>query len=250
MSESHEGRHAAERTEKRPEEHAEEQAKRIAGGLADVRARIARACLVAGRDPGEVELLAVSKRHDEAAIRAAYALGQRSFGENYVQELEQKARALRDLPELRWRFIGHLQRNKAKVLAPLAAEVHLAVDGVDSLRTAEALDRRAGERSVEVLLQVNIAREAQKSGVDPDALPELISELRALPRLVLRGLMLIPPAGDPEEARPHFRALRKLADLHGLPVRSMGMSDDLEVAVQEGATMVRVGTAIFGQRPR
>lgn len=212
-----------------------------------VRTQIADACVRAKRDPETVDLVAVSKRHSVAAIRAAHALGQRCFGENYVQELEAKASALADLPDIRWRFIGHLQRNKAKVLAPLG----VSVDGIDSLRSAAALARRAeaADRVVEVLLQVNVAGEAQKSGVAPTDLAELVAAVRAQPALDLRGLMMIPPAGDAEAARPHFRRLRELADAHGLPVCSMGMSGDLEVAVEEGATMVRIGTAIFGPRP-
>ena len=217
--------------------------------LREVHARIERACAQAGREPGSVRLVAVSKGHGAEAIRAAYALGQREFGENYVQEWKAKRDALADLPELRMRLIGRLQRNKAKD-AVLIAD---AVDSVDSLELAEALSQRAQARArpLEVLLQVNIDREPQKAGALPEALPELVRGVRALPGLRLLGLMAIPRAvDDPEEARPSFEALRALGQQLGLPELSMGMSADLEVAIAAGATLVRVGTAIFGDRPK
>ncbi len=211
-----------------------------------VRARIAAACARAGRDPAQVTLVAVSKRHPPEALRDAYAAGQRVFGENYVQELVQKAEALADLEGLRFRFVGHLQRNKAKHLA----RVRAACDGLGDLRTAEALARRVGDAPpLPVLIQVNVAGEAQKSGVPPSEVSALVRGVRALPALRLEGLMTVPPAGEPESARPVFRALRALAEAEGLGALSMGMSADLEVAVEEGATLVRVGTAIFGPRP-
>jgi pyridoxal phosphate enzyme (YggS family) len=218
----------------------------IAENLEAVRARIEAACARAGRDPSEVTLVAVSKRHGEGAIREAYAAGQRVFGENYVQELAQKASALEDLPDLRLHFIGHLQRNKAKAVRRVAA----AVETVDSLRLADALDHaEEGPGVLPVLIQVNVAREPQKAGCEPDALPELIAHVRSLPSLRLDGLMTVPPASDdPEAARPYFKALRDLAAEHALEALSMGMSADLEVAIEEGATLVRVGTAIFGAR--
>lgn len=214
--------------------------------LAAVRDRIARAAESAGRDPASVQLIAVSKRHPVASIREAHAAGQRIFGESYAQELEAKAQELSDL-ELEWRFIGHLQRNKAKVIVAAGA----AVDSVDSPRLARAIHKRASGEGViiPVRIQVNVAREERKSGVDPDELDVLVGEVRALESLRLDGLMTIPPAGDPEDARPHFRSLVALADRYELPVRSMGMSGDLEVAIAEGATEVRVGTAVFGPRP-
>ncbi|HJK91767.1 MAG TPA: YggS family pyridoxal phosphate-dependent enzyme [Polyangiaceae bacterium LLY-WYZ-15_(1-7)] len=220
----------------------------VAANLAAVRARVDEACRRAGRDPAEVTLLAVSKVHGPEAIRAAYEAGQRVFGENYVQELVEKAEALADLPDLRFRFIGHLQRNKAKYLTRLGARL-AAIDTVDSARLAKELAKRAaGEGLVlPVLLQVNVGREAQKSGVLPEAVEELVEAVRAHESLALRGLMTVPPAD--EDPRPHFRRLRELAEAHALPELSMGMSGDLEVAVEEGATMVRVGTAIFGPRP-
>ncbi len=218
----------------------------VAEGLAEVRERIARACAKAGRSPREVTLVAVSKVHPEEAVREAYVAGQRVFGENYVQELADKAEALTDLTELRWHFIGHLQRNKVKQVVRVGA----LVETVDSARLAAELDKRAPEgRTVPILLQVNVAGEAQKSGCAPDDLPRLIADVRSMPHLELRGLMTVPPLGEePEASRPHFARLRELASQHGLAELSMGMSADLEVAIEEGATIVRVGTAIFGAR--
>lgn len=216
--------------------------------LAAVHARIDTACARAGRPAGSVSLLAVSKRHPPAAIRAAYAAGQRDFGENYVQELRDKVAALSDLPGLRLRFIGALQRNKASVLAELGC----AVDTVDSERLARTLDRRAKQAGTQlpVMLEVNIGREPQKAGLSPEQVAGVADVVGGLPALSLQGLMAIPPAADdPERSRPHFAALRELGRSLGLPGLSMGMSADLEVAVEEGATMVRVGTAIFGSRP-
>lgn len=220
---------------------------RVASGLADVRARIASACARAGRDPGSVKLLAVSKRHAPEAMRAAHALGQREFGENYVQELVQKAAALADLPDLRLRLIGHLQRNKIKDVLRAAA----TVDTLDSIRLAQALAERASAVGVvvPVLVQVNIGDEPQKSGVAEAELPALVAAIRGMASLQLQGLLAIPPAElSPDARRPLFRRLRELAGELSLPELSIGMSDDLEVAIEEGATMVRVGTAIFGPR--
>lgn len=214
--------------------------------LENVNERIEAACTRAGRPRQDVRLVAVSKRHSPEAIRAAYQAGQREFGESYVQELTSKAQALSDLPDLSWRFVGHLQRNKAK---DVVAVPSCAVDGMASQRLAEQLSRRA-ERPVEVLIQVNLAAEPQKAGCRPEEVPYLAAAIRSLDHLVLRGLMAIPPAADdPEESRPWFRTLRELAHAQHLPEVSMGMSHDLEVAIEEGATMVRVGTAIFGSRP-
>jgi len=220
----------------------------IAARLEEVRARIAAACVAAGRSPDEVQLVAVSKRHPPEKVREAYAAGHRVFAENYAQELESKAQALADLEDLRWHFVGHLQRNKAKLVVPLGA----VVETVDSERLARALDQRADreERTVEVFVQVNLGGEAQKSGCAPAEAPRLIQVARDAPRLRLRGLMTVPPAGDLELARTIFGRLRTLAHAEGVRELSMGMSADLEVAVEEGATTVRVGTAIFGPRPR
>lgn len=220
----------------------------IAGRLAGIRARIAEAAARAGRPAGSVTLLAVSKTKPEALIREAYAAGQRDFGENYVQELAAKAAALSDLPELRWHLIGPLQRNKVKQVAPVASLVHT----VDRPSLAEEIEKRAAAagKVIPVLLEVNVGGEASKAGCSPDEAPALAAAVRAMPHLSLRGLMTIPPdTEDREEARPFFVALRRLRDAIGdLPELSMGMSHDFEIAVEEGATIVRVGTAIFGAR--
>ena len=220
----------------------------IASAIERVQERIERACEGAGRDPGSVQLVAVSKGHPEEVIRTAYAAGMRVFGENYAQELAAKASALSDLRDIRWRFIGHLQRNKIKLIEGAQA----TVDTVDSARLAQALSTRAGASGtdLEVLLQVNVGGEAQKSGCTPDEVPALVEAVRALPNVTLRGLMTVAPHLDEVEAtRPFFAALRGLAEANGLPELSMGMTHDLEQAVAEGATMLRIGTAIFGPRP-
>lgn len=210
--------------------------------------RIEAACARAGRDPGAVRLVAVTKAHPEMVIRAAYDAGLRVFGENYAQELDAKAAALSDLVSIQWRFIGHLQRNKIKLIE----RANASVDTVDSARLAKALSARAVAhgRTVEVLLQVNVGGEMQKSGCAPDEVPPLVDAVRALPNLDLRGLMTVAPHfDDPEATRPYFARLRELAEAHGLEELSMGMTHDLEAAVAEGATMLRIGTAIFGPRP-
>jgi pyridoxal phosphate enzyme (YggS family) len=220
----------------------------VAGAIERVQRRIERACEGAGRDPGAVQLVAVSKGHPEDVIRAAYDAGMRTFGENYAQELAAKASALSDLQDIRWRFIGHLQRNKIKLIERARA----TVDTVDSVRLAQALSARAAASvtDVEALLQVNVGGEAQKSGCTPDEVPALVEAVRTLPNITLRGLMTVAPHFDDAEAtRPFFAALRELAEAHGLPELSMGMTHDLEQAVAEGATMLRIGTAIFGPRP-
>ncbi|MDH3486396.1 MAG: YggS family pyridoxal phosphate-dependent enzyme, partial [Myxococcales bacterium] len=186
----------------------------LAENLDRVRERIERACDRAGRDPSSVELVAVSKAHSEQLIRAAYDAGLRVFGENYAQELAEKADALRDLKGLRWRFIGHLQRNKIK----LVERARATVDTVDSIRLAEALSARAeaGGYSTEALIQVNVGEEAQKSGCTPKELPSLVEGVQQLPGLALRGLMTVAPHfDDPKDARPCFAALRRLAEHHG-----------------------------------
>lgn len=226
----------------------------ITAALGEVKARIAAAELAAGREPGSVRLVAVSKTHPASAVREAYAAGQRDFGENYVQELLQKAEELGDLAELRWHLIGHLQRNKVKQVAPLVSTLHT----VDSLELARELDKRlaasAKAGTLSVLVEVSIAGEAQKHGLAPENLEELLQGIEGLPRLALRGLMCVPPfTEDPAGARPHFERLAELRQAHGgalrLPELSMGMTHDLEQAVAAGATLVRVGTAIFGARP-
>lgn len=222
---------------------------RVRAGLAEVRARIAKACLDVHRPAETVHLVAVSKRHPPEAMRAAFAAGQAVFGENYVQELAQKAKALSDLPDVKLRLIGHLQRNKVKELLRVGPALQ-SVDSVDSLRLAETLAREAeaAGRTLEILIQVNVAGEAQKSGVGQAELAALVAAVRGMPSLALRGLMVIPPDVDAEARRPHFHRVRELGSELGLPELSMGMSDDLEQAIAEGATQVRVGTAIFGSR--
>jgi len=218
----------------------------IAENLAQVRARIAAAEARAGRAPGSVELVAVSKTQPVEALREACAAGQRVFGENYAQELRDKAEALSALEGLRLHFIGTLQRNKAKYVAPVAA----MFEALDDLELARELDKRAAAagRRLPVLVEVNLG-EDQKGGVTPEGLGAFLEALAPLRALEPRGLMCIPPpAEDPEATRPHFRRVAALAKAHALPTVSMGMSADFEVAIEEGATLVRVGTAIFGAR--
>ena len=228
-----------------PSEHAVDAAA-IVRNLHATHARLADVCRAAGRDPAEVTLMAVSKRHPAEAIRVAWEAGQRVFGENYVQELVEKAEALSGLEGLRFHLIGHLQRNKVRAVVRAGAYV----DTVDSLRLLDTLGDECARQGLvlPICLQVNVAGESQKSGCHPSELSELVAAARACESLRLDGLMTVPPADDPESARPHFRALVQLAAAYTLPVRSMGMSADLEVAVQEGSTCVRVGTAIFGAR--
>jgi len=196
--------------------------------------------------PPGVTLVAVSKTQPAAAIREAYAAGQRDFGENYAQEWRDKADALGDLADLRWHFIGALQTNKVKYLA---GRVH-AIHTLDRAELARELSRRFLARGAvaRAFLEVNTGGEASKAGCAPDAAPALAEEVRGLPAIELVGLMTIPP--PEEDPRPHFRLLRGLRDRLGLRELSMGMSADWRVAVEEGATVIRVGTAIFGERPR
>jgi pyridoxal phosphate enzyme (YggS family) len=223
----------------------------IAHRLEAVKRRIARAAAQAGRRPEEVRLIAVSKKKPAEAIRAAYAAGQRDFGESYAQELAEKAEALADLEELRWHAIGNLQRNKAKLVARVAQMVH----SVDREDLAIELDRRAGAlgRRLQVLVEVNVGGEATKGGCAPAEVGPLLEAVARCAHLTPVGLMTIAPFLDnPEEVRPFFASLRALRDAHGgtaaLPELSMGMSHDVDAAIAEGATLVRVGTAIFGER--
>jgi pyridoxal phosphate enzyme (YggS family) len=221
----------------------------IAGNLAEIRARIARAAERAGRDPGGVRLVAVSKTHPAATVREALAAGQVDFGENYVQELREKAA---ELPEARWHCIGRLQSNKVKYLAPWIALIHT----VDSVSLGEEIEKRAATagRVIPVLAQINVALQEEKNGCPPAEAAALLRALRALPHLELRGLMTMPPFWEAERVRPFFAELRRLRDRlqddlgAPAPELSMGMSADFEAAVEEGATLVRVGTAIFGAR--
>jgi len=228
----------------------------IAASLERIGDEVRAACRRAGRAEDAARLVAVSKRKPSGDIRAALAAGQRDFGENYAQELRDKARELVDVDAIRWHYIGPLQRNKVKYVVGTATLLHAVDDG----RLLDALERRAvGARLVQdVLLQVNLAAEPQKAGVSEADLPKLIEHFAHTPHLRLRGLMLMPPWDpDPEAARPLYRRLAALrVDLSScgldnvvLTDLSMGMSHDFAVAVEEGATLVRVGTAIFGERP-
>lgn len=225
----------------------------IGSNLQEVRQRIATTCERAGRDAKEVTLLAVSKTFDVEALREAHAAGQRAFGENYVQEALEKIAALAaQRSQLEWHLIGPLQSNKTRPVAEAFDWVHT----VDRLKIAQRLSeqRPAYLPPLQVCLQVNVSGEDSKSGVAPAELPALAQAVAALPRLTLRGLMSIPePAADPAAQRAPHRALRELlvalnAQGFTLDTLSMGMSADLEAAITEGATLVRVGTAIFGRR--
>jgi PLP dependent protein len=231
----------------------------IADNVAAVREGIARAAARVGRDPDSITLMAVSKTVEPERIRQAYAAGIRVFGENRVQEFVEKAGALADLEEAKWHLIGHLQSNKAKK----AAEQFHAIDSVDSLRLAEKLNQAAeqADKRLAVLAEIKVGEEESKNGVPADSpeLEELLRGMEQFTNLQVRGLMTVPPfTENPEGARPFFRMLRDLGDsiaLRKLPrirmdVLSMGMSHDFEVAIEEGSTCVRVGTAIFGARPK
>jgi PLP dependent protein len=231
----------------------------IAENIARVQERIASAARRASRNPADITLMGVSKTFPVESIREAYAAGLRVFGENRVQEFAGKAAALRDLNNAQWHLIGHLQTNKAAK----AAELFDAVDSVDSVRTAEKLNMSAASvgKILSVLIEINVGGEAAKTGVAPGS-GELEQILQGAPRwenLKIRGLMTVPPyTEDPEGSRAYFRQLRQIRD--GIAVRklpgvnpeilSMGMSHDFEVAIEEGATCVRVGTAIFGERAK
>lgn len=213
---------------------------------AAVLAEVAEAARGAGRAPSSVEVLAVSKLQPLEALRAAYAAGVRAFGENYAQELRDKAAALEDCPGIRWHAIGALQTNKAKYVAKSADVFH----ALDRRALAEELARRRTGPPLEVYLEVNLGGEASKSGLLPEEVGALLHHVEALPQLKAVGLMCLPPFSEnPEASRPYFQQLRALAAVHHLPGLSMGTSQDYAVAVQEGATVVRVGTALFGQRP-
>jgi len=217
----------------------------LAQNLAAVRARIGRAAEKAGRDPAEILLLAVTKVFPADAIRAAWELGLREFGENYVQEFEGKAPLVSDLSGARFHLIGHLQSNKSA----RAAELFQVLQTVDSAKLARRLD--SAGRPLDVMIEVKLSQEDAKSGVSPQELPEVVQAVRGSKNLRLRGLMTMPPwSEDPEAPRPIFRRLRELAQQHGLTELSMGMSNDLETAIEEGSTCVRVGTALFGKRRR
>ena len=226
----------------------------VAERLEHIRTRIAAAAKSVRRDPSSIRLIAVSKTFPIDAIREAYAAGQREFGENRVQEALQKIAAGTDL-EIRWHLLGHLQTNKARKAAPAFSAIH----SIDSVELLQKIDAAAGEagRTPELLIQVDLAGETTKFGAPPEALPPLFDAAARCRAARVTGLMMLPPIPDtPEDARPWFRRLRALRDqwlAAGVPASmlaelSIGMSGDFEVAIEEGSTMVRVGTAIFGSR--
>jgi PLP dependent protein len=230
----------------------------IADNLARVRQRLADAAQRVGRRPEDIALMAVTKTFPASIIREAYAAGQRLFGENRVQEFAEKAASLADLPGIEFHLIGHLQSNKATK----AAQIFSGIDSVDSLHLAEKLNAAAGKigKRLAVLIEINVGGEEAKSGLSPDSpdLEALLAAAISLEHLEFRGLMSIPPfTEDPEAARPYFRKLRELRDhiagrrlsAVAMDTLSMGMSHDFEIAIEEGSTCVRVGTAIFGARP-
>ncbi len=231
----------------------------IAENIAEVRRRIATAAHRAGRKPGEITLMGVSKTFPVESIREAYAAGLRVFGENRVQEFAGKVEALRDLPDAEWHLIGHLQTNKAA----RAVELFNAIDSVDSVRMAEKLNTSAESagKTLQVLIEINVGGESAKSGLAPISgeLEQILQDAPRWSNLDIRGLMTVPPyTEDPEGARPYFHLLRQIRQTiaaRALPrvdmsALSMGMSHDFEVAIEEGATCVRVGTAIFGEREK
>jgi pyridoxal phosphate enzyme (YggS family) len=226
----------------------------IKHNLEEIRQRLKDAAVRAGRDPREVRLVAVTKTVGTERLKEAVAAGQNLFGENYVQEARAKIAALG--PGLIWHFIGHLQSNKARPAVELFDLIH----SVDRLSLAQAIEQAAARlgKVQDILLQVNLAGEETKSGAAPENVQSLLEDISRMPHLRVLGLMTMPPwFDDPERVRPYFRALRDLRDrLRGfhvvagdLPELSMGMTGDFEAAVSEGATLVRIGTAIFGQRP-
>ncbi len=229
----------------------------VASNIEAIRARINAAAVRSGRDASDITLMAVSKTHPPEMIREAYHAGLRVFGENRVQEFSGKASAVHDLQGAQWHLIGHLQTNKAAK----AAELFGAIDSLDSLKLAEKLNSAARDQNkkIAVLIEINVGGEQAKTGLASDSieLEELLQSAQTLDHLDFQGLMTVPPFSDnPEEARPYFRKLRELRDkiaarkllAVGMNVLSMGMSHDFEVAIEEGSTCVRVGTAIFGSR--
>lgn len=217
----------------------------IADNLRRLRERVDAACRRAGRSPDEITVVGVSKGFAVSQIVEAWRAGLREIGENRVQEAATKIAAAIELgAQPRWHLVGHLQTNKVKTALGLFDIIH----SVDSLRLAGAISR-AATKPVAVLLEVNVSGETSKYGLRPEEVETVLAKARALPNIDVQGLMTVAPlAGDPEQARPIFRRLRELAKTFGLPQLSMGMSDDFEVALEEGATLIRVGRAIFGPR--
>lgn len=227
----------------------------ITENIKEVQRTLEQAAKRSGRDPGDITLVAVSKTVGEDEVEQAYQLGLRDFAENRTQELERKAQALRHLPDIRWHMIGHLQRNKVKTVLPHAVLIHSA----DSLRLLNEIEKRNpdGNRSSQVLLEVNISGEESKFGLSEDEAIGLVEKHRQWPNVSIVGLMTMAPFVDnPEETRPVFSRLRQLRDRiresipDGTDMKhlSMGMSNDYEVAVEEGATLVRIGTALWKER--
>jgi PLP dependent protein len=215
--------------------------------LDQVESRIVAAAARAGRNRSDIQLVAVTKKFPAAVVREAYQLGLRDFGENYVQEFEAKRTELNDCAGARYHFIGHLQSNKTKIAAQIFDVIHT----VDSAKIATRLDAEAGGAGLEVLIEVKLSTEPAKAGAAPGEVPALVEAIRGCPHLRLLGLMTMPPwSDDAETSRPYFARLRELAEKNGLRQLSMGMSHDLEVAIEEGATIVRVGTALFGPRAK
>ncbi len=210
-----------------------------------VQQRIHHACARANRNPGEVRLLAVTKIFPAEIIREAWAIGLREFGENYVQEMETKAAAVADLAGARFHLIGHLQSNKTKK----ASQFFQTIDSVDSVKLARRLD--AEGIPLDITVEVKLSQEEAKTGADAANLADIVEAVRTSQNLRLKGLMTVPPwSADVELSRPYFAKLRELAARHAIQELSMGMSHDLEVAIEEGATWVRVGTALFGKRKK
>lgn len=217
----------------------------LAERLANVEQRICAAAQRTGRTREEITLVAVTKKFPSAVIREAYDLGLRVFGENYVQEFEGKHSELAGLKDAQFHLIGHLQSNKARP----AADLFQTIETVDSVKLANRLQQLS--KPLEVMIEVKLSEEEAKAGAPPEDLPALIEGIRACSNLRLTGLMTMPPwTDDPEIARPYFRKLAELARQHGLEKLSMGMSHDFEAAIEEGATHIRVGTALFGPRKK
>ena len=217
----------------------------LAERLARVEERIEDAVERAGRRREDITLVAVTKKFPASVIREAYGLGLRVFGENYVREFETKAPELADLKDAQFHLIGHLQSNKARVTADLFG----TIETVDSAKLARRLDQCG--KILEVMIEVKLSHEESKEGAAPEELPGLIDAIRSCANLRLTGLMTMPPwSDDPEQTRPYFKKLAALAREHSLERLSMGMSHDLEAAIEEGATHIRIGTALFGARPK
>jgi PLP dependent protein len=221
----------------------------LSARLRSVEDRIRRAAAACGRDPSEITLVAVTKKFSAQIIREAYAAGLRDFGENYVQEFAAKQQELNDLPGARFHLIGHLQSNKAR----LATDLFNTIETVDTVKLLQRLDAIAAEQKVarEALIEVKLSLEQSKTGAAEADLSELAAAARACGALSVTGLMTVPPwSTNQEESRPYFRRLRELARRFEFSKLSMGMSGDFEVAIEEGATSIRVGTALFGPRPK